>query len=279
MKEKLKVLFATDFSLTSRAALQQLKQIRHFYNVNLFMLHVLPSFWKDWFASGAHQGEALQRLQAWQQELEGTINKRKLSVKHGNPADQILQAAERNNADLIVLGSKLDSGAGRYKTGTTVESVVRHAKKSVWVSKNETVSRILCGVDGSASSIKALQCAVDVSRRFSATLCMVSSLPHVAFNPLGMNEREMQKQEEKFKAAQIARIEQSLKKLKLSGVKLQKNYLQGNPANILLDLAEDFSYDLIVVGAKGHSALRHVLVGSTTDKILRYTPCSLLVVR
>lgn len=57
------------------------------------------------------------------------------------------------------------------------------------------------------------------------------------------------------------------------------HYPWGIAAHVILDTAEDFSYDLIVIGAKGHSLLYNILIGSITGKIFRPAPCSLLVVK
>ena len=70
-----------------------------------------------------------------------------------------------------------------------------------------------------------------------------------------------------------------LKDIDLSDVKVRKQLSWGNPSTLILNLAEDFEYDFIVIGATGLSRLKQVLIGSTAEKVLRHTPCSLLVIR
>jgi len=279
MKDKLRVLFATDFSSNSRLASRLLKLLQKSYKINLSLLYIIPSFWKDWFASGSYKQEAQQRLLSWQLEMIEKQDIKNLHVEYGNPAEEILQTALTTKSNLIVLGSKSISEGGRYKTGATIEAVVRHAKQSVLICKNENISKIICGIDGSASSTRAIKFAIDLCRRFSASLCIISALPHGNFNPLGLEEHEEKKLNEKFKVEQVNKLEQFLKDFDFSGISLKKCFPWGIPANTILDMAEDFNYDLIVVGAKGYSRLQHVLIGSTAEKVLRYAPCSLLVVR
>ena len=58
---------------------------------------------------------------------------------------------------------------------------------------------------------------------------------------------------------------------------LQTTY--GNPAQAIVKVAEEQKFDLIVVGAKGHSLLRNLSVGSVCDAVLHNAPCPVLVVR
>jgi len=59
--------------------------------------------------------------------------------------------------------------------------------------------------------------------------------------------------------------------------RLQTTY--GNPAQAIVKVAEEHKFDLIVVGAKGHSLLRNLAVGSVCDAVLHNAPCPVLVIR
>ena len=178
-----------------------------------------------------------------------------------------------------MIGAKgLDKNC-RYKTGATVESVVRYAKQSVLVRKKPSIEKILCGIDCSDNSESALNEAIKMCHLFCATLRLVFVISRINFNPLGMNEDQIEIQEEKYRHQKIQESEVFLKKFDFSDIHVEKHFLWGDPANVILDMAEDFDQDLIIVGAKGHSIFHHVLIGSTTEKILRHSPCSLLVIR
>lgn len=276
---ELKILFATDFSANSKIAMKFIKKMSGLYKIELTLIHVIQSFWKDWFSSGEYQKEASQRLITWQTELAEKHKIKNPIVEYGNPSDIILQHADNKKINLILLGSRTTQQDGRYKTGSTIENVARYAKQSVFICKNNTISKILCGIDGSDASATALQFAMELARRFSALLCIVSALPSSEYNPFGMTDSEIKKCEEKSNQKECKKLDAFLMQFDFSGIKIEKNFTPGIPANVVLDRAEDFDHDLIVVGAKGHGILHHVLIGSTAEKILRYTPCSLLVVR
>ena len=279
MKNKLKVLLATDFSRNSRISLHNLKFIKEKIQLNISFIHVIASFWKDWLVSGMYKKEAAQRLKSWQQEIIGESKPKNLFVGIGNRADTILSKAQELKVDLIVLGGKDTQSKGRYKSGTTVENVVRNAKQSVLVCKNEKISKILCGIDGSASSAKALEWAIELAHRFNVKLTILFVISKISTSALGMEEKEILQDEANIEKENTYKIEQFLKKFDFSTLDVDKQYRWGVPAHVLLDAAEDFEYDMIVIGAKGHSRLHHVLMGSTAEKILRFSPCSLMVVR
>ena len=277
-KGKLRILLAIDFSLSSRTAFNTLKLIQKKYKTDAFLIHVVDSFWKNWNSSGLYEKEAMQRLQHWQKKFSRSVTIKKMYVKVGNPADNIIEESHKIKANLIVLGGKVSEESSRYKTGVTIESVVRSATKSVWICRKDKISKILCGIDGSPSSRKALQFAIELSRQYSAKLCIIHALP--SYLPaFGMPERTVKKDEEKFKIEYTNKINKFLGEFNFKKVKYQLLAQWGVPANILLDHAEDYGFDLIIIGAKGHSILHHVLLGSTAEKILRHSPCSLLVAR
>lgn len=274
-----KVLFAVDFSPNSKVALKRLEYQQEFYKTEVFFIHVLPSFWKDWLASGLYQKEAFQRLETWQKKLIGHVEPKNLFVEYGNPANVILEKAQTLHADLIVLGGK-NFETGRYKTSATLESVVRLAHQTVWIThQREKIKKILCAVDCSPSSGKAIKWSINIAHHFNANLCIVYGLAHPDFNPLGMNHHEIREQEDLYKQKSQEQLRQFLERFDFSGISVEQKIQWGNPAHLILDIAEDMGTDLIVLGAKGHSILHHVFLGDTATTVLRHAPCSLLIVR
>lgn len=278
VKDKLNILFANDFSLGSKIAFKTLKVIQKKYPTDVSFIHVVESFLKDWVTEGLYQKEAMQRLQSWQKTYTNLTKSKNLYVKVDNPADAILDVARKIKSNLILMGGKVTEESSRYKTGTTIESVVRSSTKPVWICQRDKIAKIICGIDGSPSSRKALKFAIDLAERYSAHLCIIHAIP--SYLPVfGMSERIITREEEKFKNQTTKKIMKFLNSFNLKKIQHESLFEWGVPANILLDHAEDFNFDLIVIGAKGHSKLYHVLLGSTAEKILRYAPCSLLVVR
>jgi len=280
MTEPLKVLFATDFSPAAKVAEENVALLNKKYEMDISLIHVIPSFWKNWFSSGLAEKEAIQRLTIWQTDLLGEdANPEKLFVQIGNPTNEIISTSTKLNSELIVVARKIKNGETRYKAGTTAENVLRHADKSVMVCKSKKISKILCAIDGSAHSEKVLSWSLDLAKRFAAKLDIVIVCHKENPISIGMDEEAIKEMEETVKEQITKRTATYLEKFDMSDIQADVHYLWGTPSHVILDMAEDYNCDLIVIGSKGDSTLEHALLGTTAEKVLRFAPCSLLVVR
>jgi len=279
MKDQLKVLFATDFLPSSKMAMQTLIKLKEKISIDLTLIHVIASFWKNWVSSGLYEKEAWQRLATWQKKMTNINDPQALIIDNGHAAELIVKSAEKLNVDLILLGGGDVEYKGSRLTGSVPASVVRMSKQSVWLCKKEKITNILCGIDCSEMSAKSLKNAIDLCHRFNAKLTVASVIPLLNFNPLGMEDTEIKKIELAYKNEQSIEIEKFLEQFDFSGIEVEHHFPWGSPSHVILNMAEDFNIDLIVIGATGHSQLSRALVGSTAEKILSYAPCSLLIIR
>ena len=64
-----------------------------------------------------------------------------------------------------------------------------------------------------------------------------------------------------------------------AGVTVERHARQGDPADAILDVAEEIGADLIVVGNKGMTGAKRFLLGSVPNKVSHHAPCSVLIIR
>ncbi|MFD3982527.1 MULTISPECIES: universal stress protein [Streptomyces] len=139
------------------------------------------------------------------------------------------------------------------------------------------MGRIVVGVDGSDSSIKALHWAVRQAELTGATVEAVNSWEYPATSWASM----MPGMPEDFDPQALATIslnealEEALGAGGAAGV--SKVVVIGNPAQALLDRAQ--GADLLVVGARGHTGLKATLLGSVSLHVTQHAPCPVTVVR
>jgi nucleotide-binding universal stress UspA family protein len=140
------------------------------------------------------------------------------------------------------------------------------------------LQRILVPVDFSDASKNALKYAVALAKQFQATLLL---LHVVEFNFVGSDlgavelsqlEAEMQDNAEK-QLATWAHQETS------GWVSAEPLVSSGRPYSVIVETAQEQNMDLIIIATHGHSSLAHVLLGSTVERVVRYAPCPVLVVR
>ena len=121
---------------------------------------------------------------------------------------------------------------------------------------------IVVGTDGSGTAQRAVAAAADLARLAGAALELVS-----AYEPVTP------------RADVDATLAGVVERLEGSGLVVRTHSRQGDPADAILDVAEEQDADLIVVGNKGMTGARRFLLGSVPNKVSHYAPCSVLIVR
>ena len=141
--------------------------------------------------------------------------------------------------------------------------------------------RILCAVDFSETSLEAFRLAAEIARQFASRLYVwhvIEARPFVS-DLIGIDESsEMAVDlEEKATAALESLVESSASDLE--GVPLTLEVTAGRAFVEILDHARDWAVDLLVLGAKGATALEQIFVGGTAERVMKDAPCSTLIVR
>src|SRR2546426_9056323 len=141
---------------------------------------------------------------------------------------------------------------------------------------------IVVGTDGSETAGEAVRQATDWAKAVGARIHLVS-----AFEPVGnqrLREEQTQvpddmqwmvNQREDVDATLRAAAEQLVE----SGVDVETYARQGDPADAILDVAEEQNADLIIVGNKGMTGAKRFLLGSVPNKVSHHAPCSVLIIR
>jgi nucleotide-binding universal stress UspA family protein len=274
---------AVDLSESSATSIPHISQLIRELKGSLSLIYVVKSYLKDWMSSGNIEREAQQRLEHWMELIasEG-IPAGQIIVKVGNVADNICITADLLKADLIIICAGKKSFVNRHHTGTTAETVVRHASQSVWVHKTPIYSgikKVLCGVDMSENATLALNKAISVCRTFNARLDVLHAIKEPNIESLGVSLQEKEERMEHFKMKKTEEFENYLNGFDVKGLDRKTLIVWGSASKAILSYATDEQTDLIVLGATGKSNLKRVMMGSTAEKVLCATPCSLLIVR
>ena len=143
-------------------------------------------------------------------------------------------------------------------------------------------SSIVVGTDGSETAQEAVRQAAHLAKQLDATVYIVS-----AYEPVSEGElrEELQQVPEDLEWMVNARgdVEVALKEgansLRHDGLKVETIARQGDPADAILDVAEEKGADLIVVGNKGMTGTKRFLLGSVPNKVSHHAPCGVLIIR
>ncbi len=143
-------------------------------------------------------------------------------------------------------------------------------------------TRIVVGTDGSETASEAVRQAVDVAKLSGAQLSIVS-----AYEPVSKRRVEGEQLEAPADVQHEINpredvnlvLEAAAAAARQAGVEVQTHPVENDPADALLNVAEETKADLIVVGNKGMTGARRFLLGSVPNNVSHHAPCSVMIVR
>lgn len=141
---------------------------------------------------------------------------------------------------------------------------------------------IVVGTDGSESAAEATREAIDLAEAVGATLEIVSAYEPVPTQRLSEVRREAPEDVQwaiNPRGEVDAMLETAAARAREAGVPVNVYPRQGDPADAILDVAEETEADLIVVGNKGMTGAKRFLLGSVPNKVSHHAPCSVLIIR
>ncbi len=141
---------------------------------------------------------------------------------------------------------------------------------------------IVVGTDGSDTATQAVRQAVDLAHAVGATLALVSAYEPVPAQRLS-KERQVAPEDLQWAISPREDVDATLEAAAViarqAGVSASTYSRQGDPADAVLDVAEEQDADLIIVGNKGMTGAKRFLLGSVPNKISHHAPCSVLIIR
>ncbi len=235
----------------------------------------------------------------------------------GDPADEISRIAKGKKIELVVTATQGQSAVTRLLIGSVTEKLMKtihcpllvlHTQKQEFIPAPDhgiKMKKILVGCDFSPDSRLAFDYGISLAQEFQATLYLahvIKPTEHLDLkqedymdispgdyyrltSPRLYLEVSPEKREEKLKL--IKEIRNRLKAQLHRMVPEESRHwctpetilLDGEPFRELIQYARDEKMDLIVLGIRGHTLLEKLMVGSTTHRVIRQSPCPVLAVR
>ena len=151
------------------------------------------------------------------------------------------------------------------------------------------INKILLPTDGSKFSIKAAKYAAKVAKKHDSkvTVLHVMDLPFPRkhkLEPIQIDDLESAtieiEQGRKLKDRAIKIINETTKFLIKENITFDTEYfLFGNISEIIVDTAEEENFDLIIMGHKGLTGVKHAMMGSVAERVCHIAPCPVLIIR
>lgn len=291
------VLCPTDFSDTSRHALEHAIAVARWYEARLVGLHAyVPPFYPVTDLVTAGVGDPVPdtgTLKAIEQDVTASLEPARAlgiatdtRVESGPAANAIVACAKTLPADLIVIGTHGVDGFEHLVLGSVTEKVLRKATCPVMTvpPRAHATSRlpfkhIVCPVDFSPSSEEALRLAFSLAQEADATI----SLLHVLESPESEPPSHLKYIAPEYHAYREQDANVRLSRLVPEGVRdwctPTTHIAHGKPHDEILSWAAKQHADVIVMGVQGRNAVDVMLFGSTTNQVVRRATCPVLTVR
>jgi nucleotide-binding universal stress UspA family protein len=141
---------------------------------------------------------------------------------------------------------------------------------------------IVIGTDGSDTAKEAVRQATDLAKAVGSKVHLVSAYEPVSEGRL-RQERQDVPDDMQWMVNPREDVDNTLSDaadaIKEAGVGVETYAREGDPADAILDVAEETDADLIVVGNKGMTGAKRFLLGSVPNKVSHHAPCSVMIIR
>lgn len=188
------------------------------------------------------------------------INEITTRLRHGDIVDTV--AEQEAGAEMILIGKRGEAADfAKGHLGSNLERIVRASTKPVFVAARafRPVSRVLVAYDGGASAIRAVE--------------------HVARNPLYRGLHVSVVTVGNPTEAGRKGLPEAQAALAAAGLTVDTDVIAGQPETALSGLVEQASFDMVVMGAYGHSRIRSLIIGSTTTQMIRSCKVPIVLTR
>lgn len=196
-------------------------------------------------------------------------------LAQGEPYERIVQVAAEENCDCILMGRKGQHHVELGLMGGVTARVIGHTRKDVLVVPKEADlawNHILLATDGSVYSSAAVECALALAKEHGTRLTAVSA---VYVNDEFSAQAPDAVRELVDKAS--AGLEVIRAQGQESGVEVGMVVKEGEPHEVITDLAAELGIDLVVMGSHGRKGLSRLLMGSVTERVIGFAGCPVLV--
>ena len=280
MRQLKSILLPIDFRMASNAAARVAASLGRTFGSRLTVLHVVDTtpHSADLLPHLLENGHRL--LQRFREEYTLKCTVGDASVVPGSPAERILRMAEATDVDLILLGAGEPTYGEPFAMGPVAEAVMQHARQPVLAVRPDqpplAFCRILCPIDCSSASRRALNNAIRLARTFGGRLTVATVIPDLI--PIAAVKETMGAFDAQHQQAWRTHFEEFLKGFDFADVEYAADVRRGIPHRQIVAAAKERDCDLIVMGATSRTGFLRFMLGSVARRVLRDLPCSILAV-
>ncbi len=275
-----KALVPYDGSESSKNALRQACAMDDV--LDLYVISVLPTYEGDLELIGVDnikkiiEGPVQELIDEAKNIAKAAGRDIKTEARYGEPFQEIIDYAQDIGAHVIIMGRKGLSMMERQLIGSVTAKVVVHSDRDVMVLPQGAKikwSKLLVAVDQSEFAKRAFLRGVELAKIHGSSLEVV----HVIFT-FGKFCGVPPEAVKEIRARANAYMEQLQKMAKDRGVDVSTNVLEGEVHEGIADAAQEKEVDIIIMGSRGMSGIKRLMLGSVTEKVIGMVDCPVLAI-
>ena len=275
------ILAPTDLSASSIPALRYARLLADRFSAKLTVMYTDPIVYPVNMA-GPADGLFITTTPEHHARLRAEVEQHAVAVMNGRPYDidvtvgqpvpAILAAVKERRADLVIMGTHLRRGWRRALLGSVSEGVLHGSECPVLTVATEdgyigatpyAITHVLCPVNFTAVARESLRVATGLAEAFGARLTIV----HV-----------IEDGEVTDPKAEEGRVRRWVAQELQDTFSYRELVVRGGPAERVLDCADDLGADLLVIGAQHQFFRDATVIGTTSERVIRFAACPVLVV-
>lgn len=293
MKAYTHLIVAVDFTPSCLNALRQAVRLAAPLNARITAVHVMDEFLVHELKralsveQSAIRADWTSKLRKFIDDAELGVPKLDVEVRIGHPFAELVAACFAESADLLVMGVK-GSRIDPHRVGAIATKCVRKSPIDVLLVREDAwgaYKHLATCVDFSDNSVVAIERAAQVAQMEGATLdaiyvyqsALAMSIDYsglVVPMPLGGGEDTVEHWESKLESF-VAQVIKEYPQVRCLHHVIERI----NIREAIIEHVKAKHVDLVVLGTRGRTGLRELLIGTTAEKIVSHAPCSILVVK
>jgi universal stress protein E len=270
-----KILVGTDFSASAQSALTQAIDTAKKFGSHISLVHVIPEFEMTSLSEEMVRSAVQKEMHSLEEVVIDAGIPVESIIEKGVPFIEIMKIAELRDVNVIMVGSGDDI---TNVPGMTAEKLMSKSIKPVWISRmgaTDEFKKILCAVDFSETSDRALQNAIHLARQLDRELVVLNVYEQPSQFYLKMkldfsDKTESQKEEHR------KQFEAYLERFDFSKIHWKQVFSDGIASENILNQIKSEGADLLVMGSVGHTAHPKMLTGSTAREVFRNLTCAVI---
>ena len=294
MKRFHHIVAAVDFTPSCRVALKEAIHRGSVDNAKVTVVHVMDEFLMHELTRALSTTKD-KVIADWEQRLRTFVDESDIGggsyeaeVRVGNPILALTESCRAHKADLLVVGAK-GSRNEPHRIGVVAAKCIRSVPVDVLIVRQEAPGpfhKVLTCVDFSENAAKAVQCGLHIARQDRSEVnclhvfqsAMAMAIDYGGFAPISVDAAVDAEGIERWRSELKTFLEPLTRKVE--GIKVNETVVERvNVREAILDQILETKADLVVIGTRGKSNLRTLLIGTTAERIVQHVPCSILAVK